>query len=188
MEDVLVDARGEHRRELAQVGLPRGAVGAAGRRARLVGEDRVARQVTRAGLAAVVVEVLEAERLALGDVQQRARLHRVGLQAVGLDAELEAERVRPRLQRLDVVLVVEVGEDEVDVAAHAAAGVGVEVEDRLLVLLDRERQVREQAVADLLLERLREAGRPQRRVGLELQRVLEEGAAGVLEQARGWPA
>src|SRR5262249_27478339 len=61
VEDVLVDARGEHRRELAQLGLPRRAVGAAGRRARLVGEDRVAGHVARPGLAAVVVEVLEAE-------------------------------------------------------------------------------------------------------------------------------
>ena len=110
-------------------------------------------QVARAGLAAVVVEVLEAERLALGDVEQRARLHRVGLQAVGLDAQLEAERVRPRLQRLEVVLVVEVGEDEVDVAPHAAVGVGVVVEDRLLVLLDDQRQVREQAVADAAARR-----------------------------------
>ena len=50
-----------------------------------------------------------------------------------LDAQLEAERVRPGLQRLEVVLVVEVGEDEVDVAPDAARGVGVVVEDGLLV-------------------------------------------------------
>ena len=49
-------------------------------------------------------------------------------------------------------------------------------------MLDRERQVRHQEYPELLLEGVHETGRPQGGGRLELERVLEEGAACIPEQ------
>ena len=174
-----------------------GAVGAPGRvvgRAvvadRLAGEDRVAGEVAACRHHPVVVQVLEPEGLGLRHVDHRGVLHGVGLQAVRLDPDPHAERARELLHRPQVLVAVEVGEDDVVVVAdlvgaQVVRGRGVggsQGELVLLVLLQHEGQPRTQVVAVPGLEVVEEVAGPDRRVGLDLQGVLEEIAAGGAEQ------
>ena len=107
----------------------------------------------------------------------------VGLEAVRLHAQTHAEGAREGAQHEQVVVAVEVGEDLVVVVADPGGGGGVEHEDVLLVHLEHRRQVGPQVVARAPLELLEQPRRPDRRVGLDLEGVLEEVAAGPAQQA-----
>ncbi len=183
MHDGLVDAGRVGAAHGAQEPLPGGAVGAAGVGAGLAREHGVPRHVTAAGQTAVVVEVLEAQGLALCDVQDRGRGDGVGLQPVGLGAQLEPERVRPGAQRPDVVLVEESGDRLPEVVPDLAGGGGLEGEDLVAVVEDHGGQQRQQGTAGVLAERVGQPRRPLESVGLQLDGVLEERTAGDLQQA-----
>ena len=102
----------------------------------------MAGEVAAAAEHAVVVEVLEAERLALGNVEQRGEGERVGGQPVRLHAQLQAEVVRPAAQGEQVVVPVEVGQHLVEVVADVRGELGVVAELVLALQFDDDRQER----------------------------------------------
>lgn len=183
VHDGLVDAGRVRAAHGAQELLPRGAVRGAGVGAGLAGQHRVARHVPAAGQAAVVVEVLEAQRLALGDVQQRGGPDGVGLQAVRLRAHPQAQGVRPAAQCREVVGVVQVADGVPEVVPYLAGRDGVVRVDLVAAAHRDDGQDGQQRVAVALLEGGGQPGRPGQRLGLDLQGVLEQDAAGALEEA-----
>ena len=130
----------------------------------------------------VVVKVLEAERLALGNVEQRGEGERVGGQPVRLHAQLHAEVVGPAAQREQVVVPVQVGQHLVEVVADVRGELGVVAELVLALELHDDRQERRQVIAGAGRELGRQRRRPDRRLRLDLQRVFEERTAGLPQQ------
>lgn len=92
---------------------------------------------------AVVVEVLEAEGLALGDVQERGRGDRVGLQPVGLGPQFEAEGMGPGAQGRHMVPVEEDGHRFPEVVPDLPGDGGSEREDLVAVIEDHGGQQRQ---------------------------------------------
>jgi len=178
----LVDAAGEDAAHRLQHLVPRRAVGTVGVRRRLARQQLRAGHVASRGQHPEVVQVLETERLTLGHVEQRGAADRVGGQPVRLGPQFQPQAVREGTQRQQVMLMVKVGQHLIEVVAHVGGGVRVERVQIFAPLLQHDGQKGKQVIAGPPGELGDQGGRPQRRVGLQLEGVLEQVAAGLAQQ------